>query len=250
MSCPLIFNADDYGLSPAVSKGILRVAMGVVRSTTVIANLVTKAELEWLRKSPLKAGAHLNLALGPPLTKSFPRGLLNANRWFDKALSLRKSTWVSRRARSAVAQEWSAQIALLQSHGIKLTHLDSHHHTHLLPTLFPIALDLAQQHGLAIRTRSLQYPAANRLGLATPCRFEEGYFGGQRISRDVILQLLAESSAGSTEVMCHPGLVDATLLGRSSYRFERVCELHTLGEPKLGKWLEQRGWKLCGFDEI
>lgn len=250
MSRQLIFNADDFGLSPAVSKGILRSAKGVVRSTTVMANLVTKKELGWLKDSGLKVGAHLNITLGPPLTKSFRRKLLKGDRWFDKASSLRKSTWASNQAQTAVAKEWSAQIELLQASGIKLTHLDSHHHTHLLTPLFPIALGLAKKHGLAIRTRRSQFTTTQRAGVETPCRLEEGYFGQHKISRDVILQMLVGSSHGSIEVMCHPGLVDTTLLVRSSYLFERVFEMNTLGDPGLGRLLEQRGWKLCGFDEI
>ena len=70
----LIFNADDYGLSPAVSRGILTADRGVVRSTTVMANFVTDDEARALIDSGMGCGAHLNISSGVPLT-DYPAAL-------------------------------------------------------------------------------------------------------------------------------------------------------------------------------
>ena len=55
MTRRVIFNADDYGLSPGVSAGILAAVEGVVRSTTVMANLVSHLEADFLRRSGLSS---------------------------------------------------------------------------------------------------------------------------------------------------------------------------------------------------
>ena len=66
----LIVNADDWGLTAGVSRGILHACRhGIVTSTTL---LVTRppdpALLEELRGSGLAVGLHLNLTLGAPVS--------------------------------------------------------------------------------------------------------------------------------------------------------------------------------------
>ena len=59
----LIVNADDFNLSPGVSRGILEAhARGIVTSTTMMINLPPDAAtLACLRDSDLGVGLHLNL---------------------------------------------------------------------------------------------------------------------------------------------------------------------------------------------
>ena len=66
----LIVNADDFGLTPGVSRGILEAgATGIVTSTTVIVNRPIDPELiARLEASGLGAGLHLNLTLGTPIS--------------------------------------------------------------------------------------------------------------------------------------------------------------------------------------
>ena len=45
----------------------------------------------------------------------------------------------------AVYAEWCAQVELLVSHGIEISHLDSHNHVHTVPFLFPV-LKAVQKH--------------------------------------------------------------------------------------------------------
>ncbi|PYO36811.1 MAG: hypothetical protein DMD86_04090 [Candidatus Rokuibacteriota bacterium] len=66
----LIVNADDFGLTGGVSRGILEAhRTGIVTSTTVIVNRpIDPVLLEALRASGLGVGLHLNLTLGPPVS--------------------------------------------------------------------------------------------------------------------------------------------------------------------------------------
>jgi predicted glycoside hydrolase/deacetylase ChbG (UPF0249 family) len=67
----LIANADDYALTPGVSKGIrLAFLQGIVTSTTVMMNQpYAAAELPGLlQQCPgLGSGVHLTLTVGQPL---------------------------------------------------------------------------------------------------------------------------------------------------------------------------------------
>src|SRR5262245_60919462 len=66
----LIVNADDFGLTEGVSRGILEAhARGIVTSTTLLVNRgVGGQQLEQLRGSGLGVGLHVNLTLGAPVS--------------------------------------------------------------------------------------------------------------------------------------------------------------------------------------
>ena len=70
----LIVNADDYGLTAGVSRGILDAhRRGIVTSTTLLVNRpVDPALIEALKASGMGVGLHLNLTLGPPVAPAKP----------------------------------------------------------------------------------------------------------------------------------------------------------------------------------
>ncbi len=244
----LIFNADDYGLSPAVSAGILAAGQGVVRSTTVMANLASAAELAALAASGMSAGVHFNLSCGPPLTPDYPRALLNAGGGFDKQLAHNPATWEAPAHLFAARAEWLAQQARLLEHGLRLDHADSHHHLHLLPALFPLALELAQSLGLPLRTSDAGSRAkALAAAIPTPDDLVLDFFGNNCIGRASLLAALGRARGAVVEVMCHPGRVDELLQQRSGYRAERELELTTLGDPGLAVELERSGWRIADY---
>ena len=65
----LIVNADDFGLTRGVSRGILEAgASGIVTSTTLIVNRpLEPAVVDELKASELGVGLHMNLTLGAPV---------------------------------------------------------------------------------------------------------------------------------------------------------------------------------------
>src|SRR4029450_9113140 len=70
MTRRLIVNADDFGLAPGVSTGILAAHQhGIVSSTTLLATATIDAEsVRALRDSGVGVGLHVNLTLGRPLS--------------------------------------------------------------------------------------------------------------------------------------------------------------------------------------
>jgi predicted glycoside hydrolase/deacetylase ChbG (UPF0249 family) len=243
----LIFNADDYGLSPAVSSGIREAQRGVVRSTTVMANIVTPEEAHALKDSGIGAGLHLNLSCGRPLSPDYPEALLKDNGCFDKALALTASTWQIAQHLAAAQAEWQAQLDRADELGLTLTHLDSHHHAHLMSTLFAAALALAAQRGLALRCRAAHVPWARNSGVRCPDTLVEGFFGVGNISQERLLALLDCATGQTVEVMCHPGRVDCELVQRSGYVTQREAELAVLGDAELRLRLEDAGWRIGGY---
>jgi chitin disaccharide deacetylase len=243
----LIFNADDYGLTAGVCAGIRQAAQGVVRSTTVLTNVCAPEDARALAGSGLSAGLHLNLSYGPPLIDTFPPELLLPNGNFDKRRALDARTWQKTQYQLAARREWQAQFECAGELGLTPDHLDSHHHVHLLPALFPLALALAQEHRLSLRVRQEQVAQARSAGVLTPDALIEGYYGQGNIDRGHLLELLGPVAGGVVEVMCHPGQADQELTQVSGYTAERAEELACLRDAQLAEMLEDAGWQISGY---
>ena len=72
----LIINADDFGLSPGVNRGILEAFKdGILTSTTMMVNMEHFDEaVEIAHRHPdLPVGIHLSLLWGPPVARPAKR---------------------------------------------------------------------------------------------------------------------------------------------------------------------------------
>src|SRR2546426_6924448 len=151
MTRRLIVNADDFGLTPGVSAGILSAHRhGIVSSTTLLATAAVNAEqLATLRDSGLGVGIHVNLTLGRPLSGA--RSLVDLDGRF-----VRDPGHAAARANARdVEREVSAQLekfAVLMRR--EPTHLDTHHHVGLLAPVTEVVLDAARRLGVAVRSQN------------------------------------------------------------------------------------------------
>jgi len=146
----IIINADDLGLDPEVNDAIFEL-MGrrVISSATMMANApaLRDATARASRFPYCSFGAHLNLTQFEPLT-----GGSGAQRLVDGTTG-----GLSRAIETAVPtpgllraayEEWCAQIELLASAGIAISHLDSHNHVHTRPQLFPVLKPVQRRYGI------------------------------------------------------------------------------------------------------
>lgn len=157
----VIINADDLGLDPGVNRGIIEaIERGVVTSATVMANMPAAAEaLAWANRTPQAGiGVHLNLTTGRPLSGAAavpsltsPSGEFWPRRQlWARALaghSLGGGGWRGLAA-DDIRREWRAQVSRVLESGVAVTHLDSHQHIHLLPSLMRIAGEIAREFGI------------------------------------------------------------------------------------------------------
>jgi predicted glycoside hydrolase/deacetylase ChbG (UPF0249 family) len=71
----------------------------------------------------------------------------------------------------------------------------------------------------------------------------------EQVSVARLISLLdTEVGDGITELSCHPGLPDSTLV--SSYTSERRVELRTLCDARVRRFLERRRIELVSFGEV
>jgi predicted glycoside hydrolase/deacetylase ChbG (UPF0249 family) len=243
-----IINADDFGLSPGVSLGILICATaGIVSSTTVLANMAGIAH--WVKKAVevkgLGIGAHLNVTTGRPLTRrSAVRALVDHRGRFHPPAYFRDRVDTS--TLRQLHAEWSAQIERLTSLGAQVGHLDSHHNVaYSHPAITEVFLQLASSLYLPVRPapagsdchpESRALVEAFRGGGGQPTRLET-LFMTDRSTQAARATLSRIRPQEVVELMVHPGIPDRRLRSVSTYAAERGEEVETLCDQGLVDWV-------------
>ena len=224
----LIVNADDFGLSPGVNRGIIRAHdEGIVTSASLMVRQPAAAEAaDYARGRPLlSVGLHVDVG-----------------EW-----AYRDGHWAA--VYEVVAGDDSASLAAELARQIESfrrltgrdpTHLDSHQHAHRSEPLRSIAAAAARRFGVPLRHFD---------GGVRHC----GDFYGQTgkgepvpdaITPQALARIIRSLPPGATEVSCHPG--DDPLLD-SPYCHERVLEVQSLGDPAVRNSREEAAVKLVSF---
>jgi predicted glycoside hydrolase/deacetylase ChbG (UPF0249 family) len=243
----LIVNADDFGLTRGVSRGILDAhRRGIVTSTTVIVTRpIEPALVEALLASELGVGLHLNLTLGAPI--SDPRrvpSLVDAEGAFIR--DAREAA--ARAAKDEARIELGNQIdAFRRIVGRFPTHLDSHHHVGRHEPILELVLDFAAAIKVPVRSQDEGVrAAARRRNLRTPDHFV-GESGPEPCwTAERVLGELRAVGAGVTELMTHPGYYDEDL-AYSRYGQQREAEIEGLTDPRARELIEREGIRLAHF---
>ncbi len=243
----LIVNADDFGLTGAVSRGILEAGRrGIVTSTTAIVNRpIDPALVAELVASGLGVGLHLNLTLGAPV--SDPRRV--ASLVDGEGRFIRDAREAAARARKDEARiELGNQIdAFRRLFGRFPTHLDSHHHVGRHEPILELVLDFAVAIRVPVRSQDDGVrAAARRLEVRTPDHFmgesgAEPYWSAERVLED-----LRALPGGVTEFMTHPGYFDDDL-AYSRYGRQRETEIVGLTDPRARALVERERIRLAHF---
>lgn len=249
----LIVNADDFGLCKAQNYGIIDAfTHGVVSSTTAMMNAAgIEHAVKLSAENPaLGVGMHFVLTLGCPLS-SMP-GLVGENGLLGK--------WIWEMAQadalplSEIRQELESQYTrFIKLFGHAPTHIDSHHHVHMIPQIFPIVEAFAKRQGVAMRVdREVAKHSEIEVQSVRSTQGFDSQFYGDEISTDLFLLALDRSMQRrelSLEIMTHPSFTDNTLL-ESTYCCPRLAELDVLTSASLKYAIAERGYRLGTFKDL
>ena len=224
----LIVNADDFGLSDGVNRGIIRAhEQGIVTSASLMVRQpAAAAAADYAKRHPgLSVGLHLDLG-----------------EW-----AYRDGQWtaayevVPLDSMGAVAEEVARQLDRFRDLvGRDPTHLDSHQHVHRSEPLRAYARRAAA---------ALRVPLRHFDPRVRYC----GDFYGQTgkgepfhdaIGPESLARIIHSLAPGVTELACHPG-EDAAL--QSPYRLERLAEVEALCHPAARGALSQARVELTSF---
>lgn len=242
----LIINADDFGFTRDVNAGIVHAHReGVLTSTTLMANgAAFEDAVRLARETPsLDIGCHLVLVQG--------HSLITGD---DLPATLDRLALALARRKLEVDAELRAQIETIRAAGLRITHLDTHKHTHMVPRVFRAVVRLAHEFGIPYVRRPLG-PLASRSYARFASRYSirmTDHFLGFRLTGSLTEQALAAAlkrlREGTTELMCHPGFLDSELQQASTRLKEsRVRELEALTSPRVRDLVAAESIRLEAF---
>jgi predicted glycoside hydrolase/deacetylase ChbG (UPF0249 family) len=263
----LIINADDFGLTGGVNRAIAELhTSGVLTSSTLMARAsATSDAIEIARTNPsLGIGCHVVLVDGMPVlsaSRDIPHLAYPASNQFRPGLggflTNLYTSWPISRVECEIEAEVKAQIELLQSQGLLLTHIDTHKHTHMFPQVLRPVLRAARACGI----RSVRNPfepawavrvtAGARLARVAEVSLlrwlqpvwrrvlaEEGFVttdgtiavvGTGILNASMVRSLVEQLTPGTWELVTHPGYNDADLdRVRTRLRASREIEREAL----------------------
>lgn len=263
MEVRLIINADDFGLTPGVNRAVAELHdAGAVTSATLMAAGpgFDEAVALAVARPTLGIGCHIVLVDGTPVsdpaaipTLIGPRRHTFRNSLADFALGVLRGTI----SQDDIQREALAQIQKLQRAGLKLTHVDTHKHTHLLTRVAQPIIRALEQSGIhcirnpfepswaasiggsarrSLFVRALA-PGRRRFELSPPIashhilttRGTIGISATGHLNAATLNALLQSIPGGTWELVCHPGYNDADLDAVTTrLRTERETELRAL----------------------
>ena len=247
----LIVNADDFGLTENVNRGILDAHReGIVTSTTLLANGMAfeSAVAAGKRFHRLGIGVHLNLTEGKPVAdaRHIPTLVDRGGRLHLAPARLWAGIALGQVSLSEIEVELRAQVRKVIRAGIRPTHFDGHKHVHVLPGVSEIVIRLAREFRIpavrcpAEQTADASGPLRNRRfskistvkqylisravsdlagsfrkKLAQVGLVSPTYFQGLSqtgfLDASAIREILGNLPPGTSELMCHPGYRDVEL---------------------------------------
>jgi hopanoid biosynthesis associated protein HpnK len=260
----IIINADDFGLTKGINKAIIKCyKKGIVTSASIMANgREFKDAVELFQENDnLDLGIHLSL-IGevPILTGEEIPSLIGRKGFFlENYFMFFKKYIAGKIDKNQIELELRAQIEKCLNVNLKLSHINSHQHLHIVPGILDIVLRLARYYVIPV----IRYPygyitfrdfasvrifpqlVLNALSLISKARFEKerimrtrylaGFIHSGRLNREVLDNYIALLPDGITEICCHPGIVDDDLkrhYGHWKYHWEQEWDLFSSDETR------------------
>ncbi len=283
----LLVTADDFGIGPNTSRGILDLGQrGVVTSTVMLANSPYAEEgvAEWrIQDCPLELGWHPCLTLDAPIldARLIP-SLVGTDGRFLKLGAFLKRLLRGQIREDEIEAEFQAQFhRYLDLVGEPPANVNAHHHLHIFgpvgralravlgeveakPFLRRVVEPMSTLTG--IRGARIKRLALTRFGRqAAKRQAAEGFPGAEwlmgitdpsYVHRDQFFaEWLAAAPGQRVELTCHPGFLDTTLDGRDGSLADgqlhrRQREYQLLNQPTFAEAVTKAGFDLRGAAEL
>jgi predicted glycoside hydrolase/deacetylase ChbG (UPF0249 family) len=227
----LIVNADDFGRSHGVNRGVFTAhTRGIVTSASLMIRWpAARDAVSYARRAPnLSLGLHLDLA-----------------EWVWQGGVWRPSYQVVDMSDpGAIRHEvWRQVERFDQLYGGYPTHLDSHQHVHRTEPARAVVIEVAAELGV---------PAREDDSRVAYCGDFHGQSGRgepnqEAITVEALIDLVTNLPEGTTEMGCHPGLGDES---GSVYGQERDREVEVLCDPRVHGSIESCAVALVSFRDV
>ncbi|MBN1635346.1 MAG: ChbG/HpnK family deacetylase [Deltaproteobacteria bacterium] len=245
-SSPQIFaviNADDLGLNSQVNEAVISgIGQGFITDASLMvkAPKCTEAVAELKKIGFTSLGIHIDLDY--TLGWSSPGIEHHSRTKLDRLLRQKEFLELLR-------QEAGEQVALFLSHGLRPSHIDTHHHVHGFAPIFNILLELMEEYMISAIRFSPD-------GYSLPTREDIPFHGAEFASMESKLQekglhychkmiegvqRLDQAEAGFNEIVVHPAVSGDSW---------RVKELEILMSSEFQEIIDSQGIELISFEKM
>lgn len=286
----IIINADDFGLSRSVNKGIIRTFKeGVLTSTSLLPNMPGFDDaIDLINLNPrLSVGIHLNIFRGKPILPAIRlKSLTKKGLFLGNPYTLIHSIYTKNLDLNELELECRAQIEKLLKKNIQITHLDSEKNLHLIKPIFDTIIKISQDYGI-YKIRYINkipchniitasdifknkfynslllkiFSSQNKLSIRKyNLKTTDFFYGISNNNTTAIIfefkKILQSFKEGTLEIMCHPGYIDEEWdnypLNIEKYYLNntREAELNALTDPELKKIINKLDIKLITFKDL
>jgi len=276
----LIVNADDFGLTRGVNRTVMELhQQGVLTSATLMARAVATEEAIGLGlvTPSLGIGCHVVLVDGEPVLPARDIPTLAGQKtglFYPKLGAFLRVALLGRIESAEIEAEATAQIALLQGRGLRLTHIDTHKHTHMFPVVLRSLLRAARAAGIRAvrnpfepawsRRATAAAPVLRRLEVSLLRQLEPafrrivaeegfvttdgtlGVLATGTLDATTILRLLQGVPPGTWELVTHPGYYDEDL----AQAHTRLKQSRETEREALAAVCKRDGLELISFAEF
>lgn len=280
----LIVNADDFGLHSAVNAAVIDGhRTGIITSTSLLAGGEAFTEAVSMAKNNPKLGIGIHIALvgglKPVCKPSEVPSLLTSKGVFPETyIDFMKRVYTGKINYSELRNEIHAQIERIMESGVHVTHIDGHQHMHVLPTVLPIIIEQAKQHGInAIRIPDESYLFVNnmyspvrllgKVGLSTVAakarptirdngmystQYFLGMVNGGQINQKTLMGILkyVSKKSGTHELMIHPGLNNTILGNLYKWGYHWEDELQAISSNHTHLYIRQNNIELINYGDL
>lgn len=240
----MIFNSDDFGMCEGNTIGVLLAHKnGILTSATCMMNMpYAEFALNESKKFPdFGVGIHLVLTVGRPLLEG-AKSFVDENGNFRRPKSYADGQ--PHADKDELYNEWKAQIEkFIKVAGHKPTHIDSHHHVHMLPWHIDIAKKLAQEYDIPMRQRD------KVLDTYEYVKVDENFYE-DGVTIECLKDILTNNNDEILEVMAHVALLDQELYDMSSYNLPRMKELQIITSDEMKQFIKDNNIELVHFGDV
>jgi predicted glycoside hydrolase/deacetylase ChbG (UPF0249 family) len=281
----LVVTADDFGIGPETTRGILQLAtQGVVTSTVLLVNspFAAAGVAAWQAAGkPVELGWHPCLTIDTPvLPATEVPSLVDANGRFPRLGTLLKRLALGRVRKAEIEAEFRAQHRrFIELVGAPPANVNAHHHVHIFRPIGDALSRILSENKPFVRRVVEPFGTLRGVPGANLKRKLLTWFGGRAASRqqaaglpgndeaigitdpvftqkpEFFVRWLAASRGRFVELGCHPGHFDYTLEGRDGTLLDgcihrRPRELAMLSQPSFLSATKAAGFTLVSAAEM
>jgi hopanoid biosynthesis associated protein HpnK len=278
----LIVCADDFGLDEAVNAAVEQASRdGILTCASLMvgAPAARDAVARARGLSRLKVGLHIVLVDGRPVLppETVPDLVDERGVFATDMVRAGIRFFFSARARRQLAAEIRAQFAAFRATGLALDHVNAHKHMHVHPTVAALIVGIGRDFGL----RSMRVPWEPRAPLRRAAMAEGAHvprplyapwvallrhrlqraglsandqlFGiawSGAMTEQRVLRLIEALPPGTSELYCHPALMQTPSLARAMPAYRPAEEFAALLSPRVRRLIESAGIELVSYADL